>query len=67
MDFRQCTVKQMKEAIKDLDDSSIIITNLVSNLNVYRVENEFLVWTHIIELGNERLDVLKADLEKVQE
>lgn len=64
----QCTIAQLKEAIKGFKDEDIILTNPVGNLNVYTRSKDpqfELEWIAFIDLGNAEMDILKAEVEKI--
>lgn len=70
MRISQCRVGQLKEALSKLNDNDIVQVNPVNNLNVYRKlaePSEYdWEWIYIIELGNEELGSMCADLSPVK-
>lgn len=66
----QCTVKQLKEATKDLGDDDILQVNAVGNLSILRptAEGDYLTkWVGIIILGNANYTSLEAELDLFDE
>lgn len=62
----QCTIQQLKEVIKNLNDDDILQVNPVGNLSILRPTEGgeyFAEWIGVIELGNADLDTLMAVLD----
>lgn len=59
MRYGQCTVRQLKEAIKDLKDTDVLCVNDLGNLALIRGDTQI----GYIDLGNEEYKNLHADLE----